>query len=334
MSQPPLNLFYAEPDGDRWLPFDRFPRKIVRRIVRGPRRPGGQERVFLNLKAGLDRLGIAYRANDYRHARRHPDELCCVLGKRHVLNQEPWLNPLMVGPCTYDHSIDDPDLPSRLDVRRILVPGPWMRDMCRSTWGNLVHAWPVGIDTERWKPNSTASKSIDVVLYNKTLWDRARHETELLSPIRAELARRKLTYVEFVYGHYRAVDYASALQKARAMIFLCEHETQGIAYQEALSSDVPLIVWDNGGEWKDPSYYPHRVRYGPVSSVPYWDERCGVKFTTAAEFASFLDHFFTLQQRGLFAPRQYILDNLTLEKCAQAFVAHAHAAAVAERGSS
>jgi hypothetical protein len=156
---PPLNLFYAEPDDDRWLPFDRFPRRLVRRIVRGKRRPGGQERVFLNLVAGLERLHLPYRINEYTHARRHPDELCCVLGKRHVLDREGWRNPLLVGPCIHDHPLDDPRLLDRFQVRRILVPGPWMREMCRPAWGGAVHAWPVGIDTEHWRPASNPVKS-------------------------------------------------------------------------------------------------------------------------------------------------------------------------------
>jgi hypothetical protein len=327
MTAPPLNIFYAEPDDDRWLPFDRIPRRLVRRLVRGKRRPGGQERVYLNLKAGLDRLGVAYRDNDYRHARRHPAELCCVLGKRPVLDREPWRNPLMVGPCTHDHPIDDPGLLRRFDVRRILVPGEWMRDMCRPYWNGTVHAWPVGLDTDHWRPDPAAPKAIDVILYNKIRWDHARRETELLGPIRAELARRGLKVVELRYGHYRPEDYEAALKAARAMVFVCEHETQGIAYQEALASGVPLLAWDHGGEWLDPSYHPHRIRYGPISSVPYWDDRCGVKFATAAEFPAAFAELSARAARGVLAPRQYILDHLTLEKCAQAFVAHARLAA-------
>ena len=46
----PLNLFYEEPDPDRWLPFDRHPRRLIRRLVRGPDQPGGAMRVFLNLR--------------------------------------------------------------------------------------------------------------------------------------------------------------------------------------------------------------------------------------------------------------------------------------------
>ena len=77
----PLNLFYEEPDPDRWLPFDRHPRRLIRQLVRGPDQPGGAMRVFLNLRAGLDRLGATYRVNDYRHIRGNPSELACVIGK-------------------------------------------------------------------------------------------------------------------------------------------------------------------------------------------------------------------------------------------------------------
>jgi hypothetical protein len=320
ISAPPLNLFYSEPDGDRWLPLDRFPRRLVRRMVRGPRRPGGQERVFLNLMAGLDRLGLRYRANDYRHARQHPAELCCVLGKRQVLDDEPWPNPLVVGPCIHDHPMSDPDLLSRRDVRRILVPGPWMRDMCRPAWGDLVQAWPVGIDTEHWAPRPDQPKTIDVLLYNKIRWDHARRERELMVPIRQELMRHNLRVSELVYGRYDPEDFRRQLHASAAMVFVCEHETQGIAYQEALACGVPLLAWDHAGEWLDPDYHPHRVRYAPISSVPYFDQNCGLKFRDATEFSAVLPEFLQGVRDGRFAPRDYILKNLTLEKCAAEFV--------------
>lgn len=324
-----LNLFYAEPEGDRWLPFDRYPRRLIRRIVRGPHRPGGQMRVFLDLMAGLDRLGHPYRVNDYRHARRNPDELCCVLGKRHVLDNEPWRNPLLVGPCIHDHPVDDPELFQRRRVRRILVPGPWMRDMCRPYWHDAVQAWPVGIDTDRWTPAPDASKTVDFILYNKIRWDHARQETTLLQPIRDELARRGLSYVEMRYGSYQPPEFSHNLTRARGLIFVCEHETQGLAYQQALASGVPLLAWDHGGEWLDPNYHPRRVRYSPISSVPYWDGRCGEKFPDAANFPGALDRFLARRQGGEFDPRAYILENLTLEKCATTFIGHAAAAAAA-----
>lgn len=321
----PLNLFYAEPDFDRWIPFDRYPRKMIRRLLRGAPRPGGQMRVFLNLCAGLDRIGQAYRINDYRHARRHPEELCCVLGKRHVLDSHPWPNPLLIGPCIHDHPITDPELFRRRRVRRILVPGEWMRRMCEPAWGNRVHAWPVGLDTVHWAHAATL-KTLDFILYNKIRWDHANQETSLLAPIRTELRRRNASFNEIKYGAYAPDHYRNLLASARGMIFVCEHETQGIAYQEALASGVPVLAWDAQGPWTDPEYYPHRINYSPVSSVPYWDERCGIRFTGAAAFPAALDEFLSGSSTGRFNPRSYVLENLTLATCATRFVEQVHAA--------
>jgi hypothetical protein len=47
-----LNLFYEELDRDRLFPYDRHPRRMIRRLVRGKPKPGGQTRVFLNLCCG------------------------------------------------------------------------------------------------------------------------------------------------------------------------------------------------------------------------------------------------------------------------------------------
>jgi hypothetical protein len=55
--------------------------------------------------------------------------------------------------------------------------------------------------------------------------------------------------------------------------------TQGIAYQQALSCGVPILARDRGGHSQDPSYYPHKVIFSLVTSVPYSDGRCGRRFS-------------------------------------------------------
>jgi hypothetical protein len=153
-----LNIFYEEPEDDRWLRYDRYPRRIIRRLVRGKPRPGGQTRVFLNLLAGLDELGVGYRVNDYHHARRHPEEMACIVGKPFVLDKMAWKNPILFGASVFSHPLDDPFLFERRPVRKILVPGPWMKAMCVPYWGKRVDAWPVGIDTDVWRLRTTARR--------------------------------------------------------------------------------------------------------------------------------------------------------------------------------
>jgi glycosyltransferase involved in cell wall biosynthesis len=167
---------------------------------------------------------------------------------------------------------------------------------------------------------TTDHKTTDFLIYDKVRWEHERYERELIQPIRDELKKRGLSFLEIRYGFYEEQDFHSLLQHCKAMIFLCEHETQGIAYQQALACGEPILTWDRGGYWQDPEYYPHRVKFQPVSSVPYWDERCGTKFQHISEFSVRLDQFGHKVQAGIFKPRDYILENLTLEKCAKAYL--------------
>ena len=312
----PLALFYEEPDPDRWFPGDHYPRRFIRRLLRGPRRPGGQERVFLNLCAGLDRLGVRYTVNDYRAARRNPELPVGIIGKCHVLEAQPWRNPILFGASIMSHPLADPTLLERHpNIRRILVPGEWMRKMCEPAWGARARVWPVGIDTKAWTPAPVAGRDLDVLVYDKIRWEHERYTQELLAPIHARLAAHKLRTATIRYGYYKEEDFAGLLQRCRAMIFLCEHETQGIAYQQALACGVPILAWDRGGCWQDPEYYP-------ASSVPYWDERCGLTFPDGAGFASAFETFWPRVTAGHYQPRDYILENLTLEKAARAYLDH------------
>ncbi len=318
----PLNIFYEEPDPDRWVPYDRYPRRIVRffrYLVQKPPPPSGQRMVYLNLLKGLDRLDIPYRTNDFRHVRRHPEELACVVGKPHVLDKYDWENPILFGASAFPHPIDCPNLFEEYPVERFLVPGPWKKKMCEPYYGeDRVTVWPVGIDTEEWMPQIPNSEKDEfVLLYDKIHWHHDYFESTFIGPIREKIERENINIETLGYGSYRPPDLKEALRQCKAVIFLSEHETQGIAYQQMLSSGVPIFAWDRGGYWQDPEYFPDRVRYRPVTSVPYWDDRCGMKFDDLAGFKDQFDLFWEQVQAQEFSPREYIVENLTLEKCAQ-----------------
>jgi hypothetical protein len=326
----PLNLFYEEPDPDRWVPLDRHPRRLIRQLVRGPDQPGGAERVFLNLCAGLERVGVPYRRNDYAYIRANPAELACVIGKPQVLQKVPAETPVLFGTSIYSHPYDDPELPRRRPIRQVLVPSAWVRDMFADVWPGLVSVWPVGIDTRRWDVDPATRRDIDVLIYDKIFWQREHHVRTLIEPLRAELQRRGLRVHVLRYGSYREQELAALSRSVRSMVYLSRHETQGIAAQQMMAAGVPLFVWDAGGLWQDPKYAPHRVKFGPVSSMPYWDERCGVKFTGPPDLIGAFDFFWKGIEAGAFAPRRMIVEKLTLEGQAQAYVglADRYAAAV------
>ena len=208
-----LNLYYEEPDPDRWLPGDRYPRSLVRRLVRGPRRAGGQERVFLNLKSGLNRLGVKYRENVFSYAKRNPSAPVGIVGKSHVLDVMEWQNPILFGASIMSHPLEDPHLLGRRPIERVLVPGEWMRCMCEPYWGEKVRSWPVGIDTELWCAEPIP-KEYDVLIYDKIRWEYCQYSTELLEPIRTVLRERGLSFAEIRYGYYREEDFKTLMLRA------------------------------------------------------------------------------------------------------------------------
>lgn len=320
----PLNLFYKAPDPDRWIPYDRYPRRLVRWTlealnVREPI-PSGQQMVYENLKKGLDRAGIPYRDNDFRYIRRHPDELACIIGKPFLLDDRPWSNPILFGASVFSHPIDYPDLfEQHPNVHKILVPGDWIRDMFREHYPDeRVVAWPVGIDVDAWSPEVPFEEKDDrVLVYDKVRWDHDAFESTLINPVIDGVKERDLDVDVLRYGSYLPPDLKASLRRCKAVVFLCEHETQGLAYQQMLSAGVPIFAWDRGGYWQDPNYYPDPVRFGAVSSVPYWDERCGMKFEDATEFEERFDAFWKDVQGQAFDPRSYVVENLTLEQCAR-----------------
>ncbi len=319
MTAPALNIVYLEPEEDRWLPFDRYPRRMIRNLVRSER-PSGHKKVFWNLAKGLEKAGVPHRVNDLRHIARHPGEPVCLLGKPFVLDAHRWKNPTMLGPCIFSHPCDMPDLFERHPVERILVPCEWNRAMWAEHYGDRVTAWPVGIDTEEWQPGEGSAKVTDVLLYDKVRWERERFEGELIQPIRDELTKRGLSFRELRYGAYEEAEFRQLVKTCRAMVVLCEHETQGIAIQEAMAAGLPVFAWDRRGYWRDPNYHPEKVRFEPVTTVPYWDGRCGETFADFEEFRAGIGAFAEKSRAGAFDPRAFVLETLTLEKCALEFV--------------
>lgn len=315
-----LCLYYIqELEHDRWLPGDRHVRAIVRRILRGAPRPGGVDKVFINLCLGLDRLNMKYEVNlpfDQLQA----DDLVGILGRGHsCLDGYNKPNPIVAGIGLMTHPSEWPDLCEQYPVVKYLQHSQWANEVYKPYFGDRCVIWPVGIDTLHWQPGSDQNKTTDFLIYNKIHWNHEHQERELLAPIRQALVERQLSFQELCYGSYKPQDYRIALGQCRAMIFLCEHESQGIAYQECLASGVPILAWDQG-EVLDPNRFAWGTPHIPATSVPYWDERCGIKFKNFGEFSAKIDEFLDKQKRHEFAPRDYIMENLTLEICASKYL--------------
>jgi len=111
------------------------------------------------------------------------------------------------------------------------------------------------------------------------------------------------------YGHYSETELLKSIRESKFCVLLTGTESQGIAYMEILSSNVPCYVinkpyWENSDN----------TIIHPACSTPYFDDTCGVIAENYEKFEYFLDNLES------FEPRSYILENHTLVQSAQEYL--------------
>lgn len=272
---------------------------------------------FQALWRSLDLLGYDVRVNDFVLADRHPDYPIGIAGYPSVLAQvEALRNPRIFGPGDYGYPDTAAEVARDPRNRVLIQPSDWAADYYRPYCGDVMMAWPVGIDTRRWADAASQPKAIDVVLYDKIRWDRETMVPALLDRAVRHLEARGLSHATLRYGHHHLGTFERTLRQARALLFLCEHETQGLAYQEAMAMNVPVLAWDEA-RLVDPLQRRFAAPDLAVSSVPYFDPRCGLRYRADA-FETAFDSFWAA--RASFTPRAYVEEHLSLRGSGEAYM--------------
>jgi len=189
----------------------------------------------------------------------------------------------------------------------LIIPSEWTLKL----WNNpyipvKLFPFPVNID----KFSLTETKKEKVFIYFK------RRNPNELKYIENFLKNKNIQYTIFNYvKKYKEQDYITTLQQSKYGIWLGAHESQGFALQEALSCNVPLLVWNVKNINQEYGFnYPSI----PATTIPYWDNRCGEFFYEQKDFLKTYDKF--ISNLNSYKPREYILENLSVEKCAENFM--------------
>jgi hypothetical protein len=200
----------------------------------------------------------------------------------------------------------------------------WNRGVVRKSLEGTAANYPLctlpfPVDTEDFRPK-TIEKSLDCFVYFK------KRRPEHLEAVLDTLKRlsidlgRGLSYVVLKYGSYKEEDYKDVLAAARYGIWVGCHEPQGFALEEALSCNVPLVVWDAakmGDEWNESVSRPE---YGEeegahvATSIPYWSGECGLVVKEADELMTALRAMNVLYTS--YCPRDFVLRTLSPRACA------------------
>jgi hypothetical protein len=305
--------FVKKPDTDRWFFGDRYLRAIVRQIVRGKKPPGGVEKVFINLCKSFDKLNVEYLVNQPFNKVKPEDKIIILGTGKHVLDNYNLPNKIVAGVGLMTHPSEWPDLCEKYPVKAYLQHSNWANEVYKPYYGDKCMIWPVGIDTDKWQTDNSEEKTLQVLIYNKIKWDKEKFNETLLNPIKKILENYHLSYEEWNYGAYQPEDYKKKLNAVKCMIFLSEHESQGIALQEAMSMDIPIFAWEQGF-YLDPNRFIWNDPIVRANSVPYFDQNCGDKFVDKLEFEQKFAPFWQNVIQNKYSPRKYVLENLSLEK--------------------
>ena len=139
----------------------------------------------------------------------------------------------------------------------------------------------------------------------------------------------------YKYGSYTEANYVRDLQRARFMVVLDAHESQGYALEEAMSCNIPLFVMDATSMYDEvnergSSVYAYlRPKKLTATSVPYWSDKCGVRFTDLSQRPAAFEDFTKKLDAGEFAPREYVLETLSPAVCMRRILDYFHLEPVA-----
>lgn len=280
----------------------------------------GPKKVLVNTLKGLDRLGIKYVFNQslsqYHYNWIHDDQ-------KAIIEAGFISNPVLVGPNTAVLPKDLPILRRKLPQGSIyLHPSLWAMNVWKTLgyYEAKLDFWPAGIDIDEFD-------NIDRVKSNKVLLYFKERDLNFLENAKHILEKLNIEYILIHYGFYDELDYKKALKECCFGIWIGRQESQGIGLQEALATNLPLIVIDAisffdtvATDSKHYSAYsfPKELEKIRTTAAPYFDERCGKIINDMHQLeGAIIDMSSNLHR---YKPREYIQEQLSLEKSAQMLV--------------
>lgn len=278
------------------------------RRARGAQLYTGFYVAFRAYVAGLEAIGCDVRINDFALARSMPDYPIGVGGFPSAVDAVAALpNPKIWGPGDCGPHERFSDLIARHNFKLFTQPSPWAKEALQPFAQGRMRDCFAGIDMVRWPDWSAEPKTNDVLIYDKLYWDRDQHIQSVLTPLISHLDQSGLSHQVIRYSKYSYAEFRRSLQRSRVFVFLSRHESQGLACNEAMAANLPVFAWDEG-VLADPNMPPLPADAN-VTSVPYFDSRCGMRFKLDEMLPAF-DAFWSTRER--FKPRTFVEQKLAL----------------------
>ena len=165
-----------------------------------------------------------------------------------------------------------------------------------------VKILPVGVASE----NQIKNNSVSNTERKKCLiYFKGRNNSEL-NFVLGKLSKNNIGYKLFKYGNYDNADLLKYSKQSAFGIIIGRTESQGIAINEMMSSNLPLFVLNS----KENNY--EGIVYDG-STVPFWNNECGIKIDNIDDFENKFQDFLFQLDNNIFKPYKYAIKELSFE---------------------
>jgi hypothetical protein len=188
-----------------------------------------------------------------------------------------------------------------------IQPSQWALDVWNAYNLNIsLKVIPFPVNIEKFNENNHKIKDKVFVYYKR------RNPAELAYLVDF-LRTKNISFKLFDYlKGYDENEYLDYLQSSKYGIILDAHESQGFALEEAMSCNVPLLVWTVTK--LNQEYGSNYPPYDAIT-VPYWDNRCGEIFYNDYQLEKTFNKFMSDIEN--YNPREYVIQNLSTIACSK-----------------
>ncbi len=204
----------------------------------------GPGKVVVNLKKGLDKIGVKYKNNKKC---RYNILLHGGGSINNFLEQKPNPKKSLIGPCVEAFLGDVPAIGEK--YYNYVAASPWHKNLFQKhspnyTKDKKVFYWPCGIDTDEYKPFERANKFHDYVLYDKNSLSGYHYWVRNF----LDNKDQKMSYA-LGNTNYQNIGLKSYCDCSRYCVSANASETQGFGIMEIMAMNLPVFVLDKNYHW-------------------------------------------------------------------------------------
>ena len=270
----------------------------------------GHPAVTRSLVEGLIKIGASANYNPKSYSQIGETVLVLsgisALKQAILLKRKGYIKKLLAGPNMVEMPSDFDSLAASPELDLYVINCEWTKKMyeddCPSLIGRTV-IWPAGVDAEYWRP-VTNRKRDTILIYEK----QRKGPVGPIGPYKKWMEQQGYRVEVIKCGEYTLPVFLKALQCAQLMIGFVIDESQGLAWAEAWSVDVPTLIWRNTSS-------KIRGREIETSTAPYLTNENGLFFN---DFEDFKKVFLQWEiMKDSFHPRQWVIKYMSDEACAK-----------------